>query len=32
MDGFNLVYSVTPGTLIDFIEGVVPFLQGRVLM
>ena len=23
-DGFNLIYSVTPGTFVDFIEGVVP--------
>jgi hypothetical protein len=24
VDGFNLVYSVTPGTFVDFIDGVVP--------
>lgn len=29
IDGFNLVYSVTPGTFVDFIEGVVPILQER---
>ena len=32
VDGFNLVYSVTPGTFVDFIEGVVPVLQARGLM
>ncbi len=29
IDGFNLVYSVTPGTFVDFIDGVVPVLQER---
>ena len=29
IDGFNLVYSVTPGTFVDFIDGVVPILQER---
>jgi FMN-dependent oxidoreductase (nitrilotriacetate monooxygenase family) len=29
IDGFNLVYSVTPGTFVDFIDGVVPILQAR---
>ncbi len=32
VDGFNLVYSVTPGTFVDFIDGVVPILQDRGLM
>ena len=32
VDGFNLVYSVTPGTFVDFIDGVVPILQSRGLM
>jgi hypothetical protein len=32
VDGFNLIYSVTPGTFVDFIEGVVPVLQQRGLM
>lgn len=31
-DGFNLVYTTTPGTFVDFIEGVVPVLQQRGLM
>ena len=31
VDGFNLVYSVTPGTFVDFIEAVVPVLQKRGL-
>ncbi len=31
-DGFNLVYSTTPGTFADFIDGVVPVLQERGLM
>jgi FMN-dependent oxidoreductase (nitrilotriacetate monooxygenase family) len=31
-DGFNLVYSVTPGTFADFVDGVVPVLQARGLM
>jgi len=30
-DGFNLVYSTTPGTFVDFVEGVVPILQERGL-
>lgn len=29
VDGFNLVYSTTPGSFIDFVEGVVPELQRR---
>ena len=32
MDGFNLTYSVTPGTFVDFIDGVVPVLQARDFM
>ena len=32
IDGFNLVYSVTPGTFVDFIDGVVPILQERGLV
>ena len=32
VDGFNLIYSVTPGTFTDFIDGVVPILQQRGLM
>jgi alkanesulfonate monooxygenase SsuD/methylene tetrahydromethanopterin reductase-like flavin-dependent oxidoreductase (luciferase family) len=32
VDGFNLVYSVTPGTFVDFIEAVVPILQARGLV
>ena len=31
-DGFNLLYATTPGTFVDFIEGVVPILQKRGLM
>lgn len=32
VDGFNLAYAVTPGTFIDFVDGVVPVLQRRGLM
>ena len=32
VDGFNLVYAVTPGTFVDFIDAVVPILQARGLM
>lgn len=32
VDGFNLTYVVTPGTFVDFIEGVVPVLQRRGLV
>jgi FMN-dependent oxidoreductase (nitrilotriacetate monooxygenase family) len=32
VDGFNLVYSVTPGSFVDFIEAVVPILQTRGLV
>jgi FMN-dependent oxidoreductase (nitrilotriacetate monooxygenase family) len=29
IDGFNLVYTTTPGSFVDFIDGVVPILQDR---
>jgi FMN-dependent oxidoreductase (nitrilotriacetate monooxygenase family) len=32
VDGFNITYSVTPGTFADFVDGVVPVLQARGLM
>ena len=32
VDGFNLVYTTTPGTFVDFIDGVVPILQDRGLV
>ena len=32
IDGFNLAYMVTPGSFIDFIDGVIPVLQKRGLM
>ena len=32
LDGFNLVYATTPGTFVDFIEGVAPILKQRGLM
>ena len=32
VDGFNLVYATTPGTFIDFIDGVAPILKARGLM
>ena len=32
LDGFNLTYTVTPGTFVDFVEGVVPILQARGLV
>ncbi len=32
IDGFNLVYTTTPGTFVDFIDGVVPILQARGLV
>lgn len=32
LDGFNLAYSITPGSFRDFIDGVVPVLQHRGLM
>jgi FMN-dependent oxidoreductase (nitrilotriacetate monooxygenase family) len=32
IDGFNLIYATTPGTFVDFIEGVSPLLQKKGLM
>ena len=32
VDGFNLIYATTPGTFVDFIEGVAPILKQRGLM
>ena len=32
IDGFNIVYAVTPGTFADFIDGVVPKLRRRGLV
>jgi FMN-dependent oxidoreductase (nitrilotriacetate monooxygenase family) len=32
VDGFNLVYATTPGTFVDFIDGVAPILKQRGLM
>jgi len=32
VDGFNIVYTTTPGTFVDFIDGVVPELQRRGVM
>jgi long-chain alkane monooxygenase len=32
IDGFNLAYATTPGTFVDFIDGVVPILQERGLV
>jgi FMN-dependent oxidoreductase (nitrilotriacetate monooxygenase family) len=32
VDGLNLVYTTTPGTFVDFIDGVVPVLQDRGLV
>ena len=32
IDGFNLVYTTTPGSFVDFIEGVAPILKRRGLM
>ncbi|MGR9089139.1 MAG: LLM class flavin-dependent oxidoreductase [Gammaproteobacteria bacterium] len=32
IDGFNLVYATTPGTFVDFIDGVAPILKQRGLM
>ena len=29
VDGFNLAYAVTPGSFVDFVDGVVPVLQKR---
>jgi FMN-dependent oxidoreductase (nitrilotriacetate monooxygenase family) len=32
IDGFNIVYSTTPGTFVDFIDAVVPVLRERGLV
>jgi hypothetical protein len=32
VDGFNLAYAVTPGSFIDFVDGVIPVLQKRGLV
>ena len=32
VDGFNLAYMVTPGSFVDFVDGVVPLLQRRGMM
>lgn len=32
VDGFNLAYMVTPGSFVDFVDGVAPILQHRGLM
>lgn len=32
VDGFNLIYATTPGTFVDFIDGVAPILKQRGLM
>ena len=32
VDGFNIAYAITPGSYVDFIEGVVPVLQKHGLM
>jgi FMN-dependent oxidoreductase (nitrilotriacetate monooxygenase family) len=32
VDGFNLAYMITPGSFVDFVDGVVPVLQERGLM
>ncbi|HKV55412.1 MAG TPA: LLM class flavin-dependent oxidoreductase [Candidatus Binataceae bacterium] len=32
IDGFNLAYMITPGSFVDFVDGVVPLLQRRGLM
>ena len=32
IDGFNIVYSITPGSFEDFVELVVPILQERGLV
>lgn len=32
VDGFNLAYATTPGSYVDFVDGVVPVLQQRGLM
>jgi len=32
VDGFNLAYMITPGSFVDFVDGVVPVLQRQGLM
>jgi FMN-dependent oxidoreductase (nitrilotriacetate monooxygenase family) len=32
VDGFNLAYAVTPGSFVDFVDGVIPVLQRRALV
>ena len=32
LDGFNLTYTVTPPTFVDFVEEVIPILQDRGLV
>jgi FMN-dependent oxidoreductase (nitrilotriacetate monooxygenase family) len=32
VDGFNLAYATTPGSFVDFVDGVVPVLQRRGLV
>jgi hypothetical protein len=32
VDGFNVVVSILPGTIVDFAEGVVPILRERGLV
>jgi hypothetical protein len=32
VDGFNLIYATTPGSFVDFIDGVAPILKNRGLM
>ena len=29
VDGFNLAYTPTPGSFVEFVDGVVPILQKR---
>ena len=31
-DGFNLAYAITPGSFVDFVDGVIPVLQRRGLV
>lgn len=32
VDGFNLAYAITPGSFVDFVDGVIPVLQARHLV
>jgi alkanesulfonate monooxygenase SsuD/methylene tetrahydromethanopterin reductase-like flavin-dependent oxidoreductase (luciferase family) len=32
VDGFNLAYAITPGSFVDFVDGVVPVLWQRELV